>query len=362
MTKRKRSAEDTTPARYSYKRRASDDPFQDQKSAWELAKPYLLATARLHIDIIDITWSKGINYRIEPSHVRKLQEVFMKGGLERSAPENHISGSSLCLETFNISTFEWMASLCVDGYWFATLEAVLDTLNALPFDVTQDVGLGDWDMLCDNTSSAPRRMGGLLRTLDDEAYKRVYTAVSAAPNLSFVDLKRFLRPKRLETETVVCVLYYVVSWIDSRSAAELADVNPKSKNKPLLLEHLQAALANLSAYRDSTAYAENTAAWLQRRMLDLAIHNADAFWAQEVITDADDAATDVLRPDANESVSPSLQRHQRRLSLAANIPPPSAQKNIGSCELIGHRAGLSYAEVLRVLLDVEGRASSISPR
>ncbi|KAF4883690.1 hypothetical protein CGCF415_v015725 [Colletotrichum fructicola] len=669
MTKRKRSAEDTTPARHGHKRRASNDPFQDQKSVRELAKPYLLATARLHIDIMDITWSKGVNRRIEPSHVRELRDVFIKGGLERSAPENHMfvlcdaedvrraletrqddedggdegarehpllrwadvngtkvevmagqhrlhalreyikatgavesdawwtcelydkdklppdlnmrlrvnrrdpslpdnhgqiwkqlvsvasdtAGPSthitvnhklvvglrlssekglptrrlvtlwnherwrdmatrwcqtrLGLETFNISTFEWMASLRVDGYWFATLEAVLDTLNALPLDVTQDVGLGDWNMLstalpasnsngearaqdvveaaffptdgCNNTNSAPQRTAGLLRTLDDEAYKRVYTAVSAAPNLSFVDLKRFLRPKRPETETAVRVLHHVVSWIDSRSAAELADVNPKSKNKPLLLEHLQAALDNLSAYRDSTAYAENTAARLQRRVLDLAIRDADAFRAQEVqtltienvtlvdkadygarfshggwarvlcvvrgITDAGDAVTDVLRPEwgmpadvngdlrwvqactltntfcatlfkmsnqpvkngdprllelqrrieevlvsftdlpglplfspaptaentttddeddpsANESVGPSPQRRQKRPSPAADVPPPSAQKNTGSREPTGHRAGLSRAEALRVLSDVEGRASSVSPR
>ncbi|KAK2736405.1 hypothetical protein CKAH01_18908 [Colletotrichum kahawae] len=214
MTKRKRSAEDTTPARYGYK--------------------------RLYIDIMDITWSKGINRRIEPSHVRELQDVFMNGGLERSAPENHmfvlcsVEDVRRALKTRQDDQDysdegvreHLLLRLCVDSYWFAMLEAVLDTLNALPLDMTQDVGLGDWDML------APRRMGGLLRTLDDEAYKRVYTAVSAAPNLSFVDLKRFLRPKRLEIETAVCVLHYV----------------------------------------------------LQRRVLDLAIYNADAFWAQEVQT------------------------------------------------------------------------------
>ncbi|KAK2738512.1 hypothetical protein CKAH01_18756 [Colletotrichum kahawae] len=113
---------------------------------------------------------------------------------------------------------------------------------------------------CNNTSSAPRRTEGLHRTLDNKAYKRVYTAISAAPNLSFVNHKRFLYPKRLETETAV-------------------HINPKSKNKPLLLKYLQATLANLSAYRDSTAYAENTATQLQQHMLNLAIHNADAFQA-----------------------------------------------------------------------------------
>ncbi|KAF3802378.1 hypothetical protein GCG54_00003844 [Colletotrichum gloeosporioides] len=92
-----------------------------------------------------------------------------------------------------------------------------------------DVGLGDWNML-----SVALLTGNieLLRTLDDKAYKRVYTAISVALNLSFVDL---------------------------RSVAKLTDVNPKSKNKPLLLKHIQAALNNLSVYRGSTTYTENTA-------------------------------------------------------------------------------------------------------
>ncbi|KAK2731779.1 hypothetical protein CKAH01_19050 [Colletotrichum kahawae] len=134
---------------------------------------------------MDITWSKGINRRIKPSHVRKLQEVFMKGGLERSAPETICSS-------------------------YAALRI----------------------------SAKPSRLG-----------KTTRIAVTKASGNT----------------------YY-------------SDVNPKSKNKPLLLKHLQAALANLSVYRDSTAYAENTAAQLQQHMLNLTIYNADAFQGQEVQT------------------------------------------------------------------------------
>ncbi|KAL3290700.1 hypothetical protein RB213_004882 [Colletotrichum asianum] len=63
-------------------------PFRESESIRERAKPYLLAVGKLHVDVMDITWSTGRNCRVEPGHVRELTEVFMKGGLERGAPEN----------------------------------------------------------------------------------------------------------------------------------------------------------------------------------------------------------------------------------------------------------------------------------
>ncbi|KAL0938273.1 uncharacterized protein CTRU02_204883 [Colletotrichum truncatum] len=235
--KRKQNGEDGVATRPSPKRRTRDEPFRESESVREQARPYLLAVGRLHIDVLETTWSIGRNRRLEPGHVRELKEAFMKGGLERGAPENRIfvlctaeevyrirrsrdneddnddnddnnnndrlpadldiklrinrrdpslpdnhgqiwtqlvsiasdtSGGStkggaaqvivdyklvealrlggeksFPTQTFNISTFEWMASLRIDDYWLTTLEAALGTLKALPLDETQDLGQDD---------------------------------------------------------------------------------------------------------------------------------------------------------------------------------------------------------------------------
>ncbi|KAK6222565.1 hypothetical protein QIS74_04267 [Colletotrichum tabaci] len=408
--KRKRNGEDSAEACPSPRRRVKEGPFQESKSVRERARPYLLAVGKMHVDVLETMWSVGRNRRVEPGHVQELKDTFMRGGLERSAPENRIAvlcsaeevrrirqrigqggdgdgdgdgdpsdgeasflhwagvnnskaevmagqhrlcalreyvkatgapesdawwtcelydkdrlpaelniklrinrrdpslpdnhgqiwtqlvsiasdaaepttrnqatvdhklvealrlGSEksfptrrlvtlwnhkrwrtlttrwcqtrLGLETFNISTFEWMASLRIDDYWFATLEAALETLQALPLDETQDLGQDDWNRLAaalqgssstgdgaadvkrrtqeaveavfytgDGSNRPHRRAAGLLETLDDAAYRRVCRATWTLPDLAFVDLKRFLRSKRPEMETAVRVLHHVI--------------------------------------------------------------------------------------------------------------------------------------------------------
>lgn len=88
--KRKRSGQDGSAERPSLKRRTGNEPFRESESVRERAKPYLLAVAKLHSDVLETTWSRGRNRRVEPAHVRQLKETFMRGGLERSAPENRI--------------------------------------------------------------------------------------------------------------------------------------------------------------------------------------------------------------------------------------------------------------------------------
>ncbi|KAK6206261.1 hypothetical protein QIS74_13680 [Colletotrichum tabaci] len=496
--KRKRNGEDSAEACPSPRRRVKEGPFQESKSVRERARPYLLAVGKMHVDVLETMWSVGRNRRVEPGHVQELKDTFMRGGLERSAPENRIAvlcsaeevrrirqrigqggdgdgdgdgdpsdgeasflhwagvnnskaevmagqhrlcalreyvkatgapesdawwtcelydkdrlpaelniklrinrrdpslpdnhgqiwtqlvsiasdaaepttrnqatvdhklvealrlGSEksfptrrlvtlwnhkrwrtlttrwcqtrLGLETFNISTFEWMASLRIDDYWFATLEAALETLQALPLDETQDLGQDDWNRLAaalqgssstgdgaadvkrrtqeaveavfytgDGSNRPHRRAAGLLETLDDAAYRRVCRATWTLPDLAFVDLKRFLRSKRPEMETAVRVLHHVIGWIHHESAVELENVNPKSKSKPPLVHHLQTALDSLYSSRGVTDGCPGDAAvQLQRRVLDLARRSADAFQAPEVqvllrdsITSVDDAA------------------------------------------------------------------------
>ncbi|KAK1973872.1 hypothetical protein LZ30DRAFT_451157 [Colletotrichum cereale] len=223
----------------------------------------------------------------------------------------------LGLETFNVSTFEWMASLRIDDYWLPTLEAALGTLKALPLNKAQDLGQDDWNRLAaatadgrtqeaveaafytgDGGDRSHRRTTGLLKTMDDAAYRKVCRAVWTAPDLAFVDLKRLLRSKRPEMETAVRVLHHVIGWIHHGSAVDLENVNPKSKSKPQLLHHLQTALDGLRSSRGSAdEYPGDTALRLQQRVLDFARRSADAFRTPEVqtlvgdsITSMDDAA------------------------------------------------------------------------
>ncbi|KAK1973873.1 hypothetical protein LZ30DRAFT_451140 [Colletotrichum cereale] len=45
----------------------------------------------MHADVLETTWSTGRNRCVEPGHVRGLKDAFVKGGLERGAPENRIA-------------------------------------------------------------------------------------------------------------------------------------------------------------------------------------------------------------------------------------------------------------------------------
>ncbi|KZL83393.1 hypothetical protein CI238_13041 [Colletotrichum incanum] len=286
----------------------------------------------------------GSTTRNEATVDQKLVEALRLGG-EKSFPTrrlvtlwNHTRWRTLTtrwcqtrlgLETFNISTFEWMASLRIDDYWFAILEAALETLKALPLDEMQDLGQDDWNRLAaglhggnggngaaaakgcitrdavkavfytgDGSKRDHRRAAGFLKTIDDATYRKVCQAIWATPDLTFVDLKRTLGTKRSETETAVRVLHHVTGWIDQQSAVDLKNVNPKSKSKPQLLHHLQTALDRLCASRGlADGYPEDTALRLQQRVLDFARRNADAFRAPDVqrlvgdnITSVDDAA------------------------------------------------------------------------
>ncbi|KAF6830411.1 hypothetical protein CPLU01_07337 [Colletotrichum plurivorum] len=88
--KRKHSGHDGSAEYPSLQSRTKNKPFRDSKSVRERAKPYLLAVAKLHSDVLETTWSRGRNRCVEPTHIRQLKETFMRGSLERYAPENRI--------------------------------------------------------------------------------------------------------------------------------------------------------------------------------------------------------------------------------------------------------------------------------
>ncbi|WYZ36255.1 hypothetical protein EsH8_XII_000005 [Colletotrichum jinshuiense] len=176
--------------------------------------------------------------------------------------------TKLGLETFNISTFQWMASLRIDEYWVATLDAVLETLLSLPVNEGHDVGRDDWQRIAAGLHSTDRtagdveavlykgeegqrgvRVAALLASLNDAQYDAVCLTVSATPGLAFPDLKQLLRSRKPEGQAMVRVLQHAIGWINRGSAVAIDGVNPKAKNKSLLRDHLGGALKKLSRSR-----------------------------------------------------------------------------------------------------------------
>ncbi|KAF6813983.1 hypothetical protein CMUS01_12730 [Colletotrichum musicola] len=45
----------------------------------------------MYADVLETTWSTGRNRYVKASYVRELKDAFIKGGLERGAPENRIA-------------------------------------------------------------------------------------------------------------------------------------------------------------------------------------------------------------------------------------------------------------------------------
>jgi hypothetical protein len=208
-------------------------------------------------------------------------------------------GSRLGLETLNISTFEWFASLRVDEYWFAAMEAALATLEALPVDPARDLGKDDWSRLVaaldghrtaagvraafyqGNEAARQRRTPGFLLSLDDAAYDAVCRTLSARPELALPDIKRKLRPRKAELPYMVRALQHVVGWIDVQSAVAIGAVNPRSNNKPLVRESLSAALRTLAASRGQGEPADEVAVRLQEAVLDFVDAHMDEFKAAD---------------------------------------------------------------------------------
>lgn len=62
------------------------------KSIRELAKPYLLTTAKVLVDDFKFSWSIGTNRSIDRKHVRALYRIFLEQRLQREHEEHHIQG------------------------------------------------------------------------------------------------------------------------------------------------------------------------------------------------------------------------------------------------------------------------------
>lgn len=126
--------------------------------------------------------------------------------------------------TFNISTWDWMASYRIDNYWFSTFEEVLETLQRLPGRAVENVDAGDWAKLvaglppgygeadvrrlfypepvggCDSGRATegrrrggPRRRKGFLQEMGDKAYDEVFRRVADGSRLRFPDVQALLK-------------------------------------------------------------------------------------------------------------------------------------------------------------------------
>lgn len=86
-TKRKRDAAENVPRKNA---KTSPEDWVEGRTNRELAKPYLLAVAKMPVDALDTTWSVGRNRALDHGHVRRLRETFATTGLERNADENRL--------------------------------------------------------------------------------------------------------------------------------------------------------------------------------------------------------------------------------------------------------------------------------
>ncbi|KAL3291019.1 hypothetical protein RB213_002123 [Colletotrichum asianum] len=149
------------------------------------------------------------------------------------------------------------------------MRTVLATLEALPLNETQDLGLDDWSRLASGLQGSKETSGtpaGRTSTTQDVVEAIFFTSNGDRRVASLLD-------------TLDDAIYRAV---DRTSAVKLESVNPKLKNKPQLLEHLQDALNSLSSSRgNSSSFPANTAQRLQQQVLDFAQCNAKVFRTPE---------------------------------------------------------------------------------
>jgi hypothetical protein len=58
----------------------------------ELARPYLLATAKVPLDVLDFRWTLGNNRSINSKQVHALYDIFSQQSLDREYDDHHIRG------------------------------------------------------------------------------------------------------------------------------------------------------------------------------------------------------------------------------------------------------------------------------
>ncbi|KAL2678846.1 hypothetical protein Neosp_009598 [[Neocosmospora] mangrovei] len=193
--------------------------------------------------------------------------------------------------TFNISTWDWMASYRIDSYWFATFKQVLESLTKLPEGCADSLQASDWVKLAEalpightetdvqrlfytgqtsNDSSLTRRQG-LLSELNDDGYACVYHRIVDGPILVFPDFQKLLKTTKEEG-------------------------HKRQNNKPLIREDLKPAIrerqltslsgdgsnntdvnAGTMGEEDQSAQLEKLSIQLEKAVLDTVRDQMDSF-------------------------------------------------------------------------------------
>ncbi|KPM41002.1 hypothetical protein AK830_g5533 [Neonectria ditissima] len=173
--------------------------------------------------------------------------------------------------TFNISTFDWMASYRIDSYWFSTFEQVLSTLESLPGNPTDSVYVTDWAKMVaalpNGYSGAdvkelfyPRQSGelelsapvdgksltrhkGFLEEMNNDEYDGVYRHISQHRDMVFSDVQKMLKTTKEEGRIMMQVMTHVISWLNPYPAVVM---DKRENNKPLLRESLKPILQDMA--------------------------------------------------------------------------------------------------------------------
>ncbi|KAJ3539659.1 hypothetical protein NM208_g5402 [Fusarium decemcellulare] len=217
--------------------------------------------------------------------------------------------------TFNISTWDWMASCRIDSYWFSTFEQALESLGGLPGECIDNLHASDWAKLAaalpkgytstdvqklfypeqteelqlpsqERHQSGETRHKGFLLELGDESFSQVYRHISDHPT-PFPDVKRLLKITKEEGRILTQVMIHVVAWVNSNPAII---IDRRQNNKPLIREDLKPALQKrkASAQRDETpdgmtaneddaAQLEQESIQLEQAVLDAVCNQMDLF-------------------------------------------------------------------------------------
>ncbi|KAF6811380.1 hypothetical protein CMUS01_13282 [Colletotrichum musicola] len=142
------------------------------------------------------------------THVQKLKDAFVKDGLERSAPKNRIAVLYSTKEVRRIqkSTEGGSDSHADDN----DSSDKKDRLVAATANGCTREAVKAAFYTSNSDDGSYYYTTGLLKTIDNAAYRKVYRAMWTALDLALVDLKHLLYSKRPEIETAVRVLHHII--------------------------------------------------------------------------------------------------------------------------------------------------------
>ncbi|KAF2474018.1 uncharacterized protein BDR25DRAFT_352496 [Lindgomyces ingoldianus] len=153
--------------------------------------------------------------------------------------------------TFNISTFEWMASCRIDDFWFTTFHSVINSISQIRSEFSIDVQSSDWIQL----ASLPQQ--NLFLTAGDDVYD----------NLGFADVHSLLKTTKQEGKVMSIVMSHVCQWLNR----DPARVGERDNNKPLLRKDFLPALREKcgdDAEKQSIKLQERLLGYVRDKMSD----------------------------------------------------------------------------------------------